>query len=239
MPDEISYIPLLQTAVGAAATLFGVAVGQSWTGRRDDARRRLEFAENALAKVYEIVEAIRQVRSGADAPERLRRPMRNSETPRESTGLDMAYRTQEAIRKREKTFADLSKSKFRYKAMFRNDTEGPIDVLEKVKRNILASSGILTAYYYPRIGDNPFTIGGMVVEKKDYDEFLKGLNLHQRVVQFSGDPDSIEADLILAIRLAESNADKAALEYRESGGSIVRWWRNIAAESNRRFQRDT
>jgi hypothetical protein len=239
MPDEISYLPLLQTAVGAAVGLWGVAIGQSWTGRRDDAKRRLEFAENALAKVYEIVEAIRQVRLGADAPERLRRPKRNTETPRDSARLDMAYAPRVAITKREKTFAALSKLKFKYRAMFRNDTPGPFEILEEVKRKILLSSDILASYYYPRIGDNPFLIGGRSVSQQEYDQFNKDLAHHQKVIRFAGDPDPLEGDLSLAVRLAELNADKAAADYRESGGSIVRWWSKIATESDRRFQRDS
>jgi Tfp pilus assembly protein PilE len=223
---------------GAIVAVLAVIMTQSWITRREEAKLRLQFAEEALAKVYEAVEVIHFVRSGGIQPEGMTRPRHANETPDQSRRLDAAFVPRERILKRDKTFASIAEMKYKYKATFRDGSRGPFEILQEVQRKIEASADMLIAYFIPRIGENPFTIGGVFVEQQQYDDFRRQLDRRQRIIHWAGDPDPLQGEISEAVRLAELKAEKAVVEYRESGGFVVRWWKNIASESEKRFERD-
>jgi hypothetical protein len=58
-------MPLIQALFIGLLALLGIVITQSWTTRREYAKRRIEFAEEVLALFYEVSDALRFIRNPA------------------------------------------------------------------------------------------------------------------------------------------------------------------------------
>lgn len=139
------------TAFSAAIAAISFGVGVSAWKREFMGRRRMELAENVLAKFYEAEEAILAIRNPMGRSEEGRSRQRSdTEKPEESQALDQAYVHFERRNKHRELFADLQSLKFRYKATFGKLSFVPFEQLRVVLNEMSSAASELGKYWWPR-----------------------------------------------------------------------------------------
>lgn len=167
-----SLVPLGQAAIVGVMALIGIVITQSWTTRRDYAKRKIELAEEVLALFYEVGDAIREIRHPASqAGEGSTRPRAENEDESIAKILDQAYVAFERYTKQEALFSSLRSKKYRFRAVFRGQSQEPFDIIEKSLRQIFASTYMLGSHYWQRQGKVP-------MEGEEFQHHLQEMHAH-------------------------------------------------------------
>jgi len=210
-------IPLVQAVIVGLFALAGIVVTQSWTSRRDCAKRRLELAEKVLALFYEAREAIAYIRNPAGfGGEGSTRQRQENETEEESGTLDRAFVVKERYRNQETVFNNLRTKKFRFMATFRDRTNLPFEQISTVVSKIFAASHMLGTYYWRR-GERT---GWTADERADH---LRALHEQEAIFWIMSENDPIMAAVDEAVQKIEEIAATAATEYATS---LSDWWQS-------------
>jgi len=113
-------MPILQSVIVGVLALIGIVLTQSWTSRREWAKRRVEFAEEMLSLFYEVRDAIRAIRSPLGSRgEGGTRVRGEGESKEIAELLDSAFVVVERYNKNEAIFNNIRAKKYRFMAMFR------------------------------------------------------------------------------------------------------------------------
>lgn len=200
-------MPLFQAIAVGVLALVGVVLTQSWTTRRDYAKRRIEFAEEVLAQFYEVNDAFRSIRAPFTwLGEGKSRTRGEHEDEIMAESLDRAYVVVERFIRHKSTFSNLRSKKFRYMAMFRGNAHEPFDDIEMALNQILIASDMLGKYYWKNQG-----LLDMNSEQSQRSH-KEGKKMEATI--WSGiDGDAIAALVDKAIKKIESVTDKAAKRY--------------------------
>jgi hypothetical protein len=200
-------IPLLQALIVGLLALFGIVITQSWTTRRDRAKRRIELAEEVLALFYEVREAIRSIRSpGGWVGEGGTRKRGDRETEEESKIMDNAFVVIERYKRFDALFSNLKSKKFRFMATFREDAQKPFDDIDIAINKIFIASHMLGSYLW-KPQDH------LHITDDQWAEHLRKVNEQEAVFWMMPDRDVITPIVDGAITKVETIADKAAKEY--------------------------
>lgn len=210
-------MPLVQAVIVGLFALAGIVVTQSWTSRREYAKRRLELAEEVLALFYEAREAIVNIRNpGGFGGEGSTRQRRDNETEQESRVLDRAFVVVERYKKQETVFNNLRTKKYRFMATFRGSTHVPFDEVTKVLNKIFAASHMLGTFYWRR-AERTGLIGEEMADQ------LRALHEQEAIFWIMSENDPITAAVEDAVQKIEQIAATAATEYATS---LSDWWRS-------------
>jgi hypothetical protein len=209
-------IPLIQAIIVGTLALLGIVVTQSWTTRRDQAKRRIELAEEVLALFYEVKEAIQTIRSpGGWVGEGSTRRRGEQESEVESKIMDRAFVAVERYRKFEPLFSNMKSKKYRFMATFRGKAHESFDDIDTVIRRILVASDMLGSTYWMNQGRLPMTPG-------QFAAHLEGMR-EQEAVFWSMPGDTIMPMVAGAISKVEAITDQAAKEYAMPRD----WWQRF------------
>jgi hypothetical protein len=236
--DQIrNFAPLIQTLCGACVAFIAVYINQSWTTKREIAKRRLDIAEDVLATFYETGDSIRYIRMGSTGfiVEGTTRPRHADEDPQLTADLDRAYVTNVRYLARQKAFAKFSERKYKCFAVFGVDRcRKPFQMIEKVIEDLYLSANRLGNEYYPKLreiraGGDPFAT------EEQREEFHRGFRRALSIVNLTHFPDIISPVVFDATAMIKKLADESADEYEKLGSSVPRWWNQLKAETNQRF----
>ena len=218
------FIPVIQAIIIGILALIGIVVTQSWTTKREYAKRRLDLAQEVLALFYEAADAIRFMRSpGMWAGDCSTRQRRENESSELTKSLDAAYTIVERYNARQEVFKQLNVKRHLFKATFRDESHRPFEEIDDVIRRLFIARDILGDFYWPKrsqlppLGHNP-----MLSTDEQVKAFVKGMQ-EQEVVFSSGihEPDPIEPVVADAIKRVEAIADMASQEYI---AGFYGWW---------------
>jgi hypothetical protein len=200
-------MPLIQALVVGLLALSGIVLTQSWTTRREYAKRRIEFAEDVLALFYEVSDAVRAIRSPAGwSGEGRTRQRGEHESEAQSSALDRAYVVVERYKTHEAIFSNLRSKKYRFKAMFRGNSHEPFDAVFGVLNRIFAASHMLGATYWQDRGQRR-------MEPAKWEQHLRAMEQEEAIFWMMPDNDSITPTVDAAISRIEAITDAAAKEY--------------------------
>jgi hypothetical protein len=233
-----SFLPLIQAVIVGGFAIAGIIITQTWTTRRESAKRRLDLAEEVLALFYEVEDAIRFIRTPTGrAGEGRTRERAENESPDEADALDRAYSVVEKYNDKQQVFVSLKSKRYRFMATFRGESNKPFDAVDGVLSQILRASELLGKFYwkeFPKLGarrSNPLT------GKYITDDFVKGFideMFAQSALIYSTDgEDSTARAVAEAVREVEAVADKAAKEY---AAGFQEWWQRWNAHLDSRFE---
>jgi hypothetical protein len=218
-------IPLVQALIVGLFALAGIVVTQSWTSRREYAKRRLELAEEVLALFYEAREAIAFIRNPAEfGGEGRTRQRQENETEEESGALDRAFVVNERYRTQETMFNNLRTKKYRFMATFRGKSHIPFEQITSNLTKIFAASHMLGTFYWRR-GERT---GLTAHERADH---LKALHEQEAVFWIMSENDPVTGAVDEAVHSIEAIAAMAATEYATS---LSDWWRSWNKRGDRK-----
>lgn len=201
------YVPLLQAFIVGFLALIGIILTQTWTTRREYAKRKIDLAEEVLALFYEVRDAIRAIRSPfSSGSEGSTRQRQEHETDAESRILDMAYVAIERHNKSHELFNALKSKRHRFMAMFRGKSQQPFDEIEAVLNRILLSAHMLGTHYWQRQGR-------VQMSSEEFQEHLEGMHEQEAIFWLMPNRDVISPMVDGAVSKVEAITDAAAREY--------------------------
>jgi hypothetical protein len=184
---ELAAVAQAVAIIGACwAILSGV---DAWK-REFIGKRRIELAENLLAKFFEIKDAVRYIRNpfGSSA-EGKSRERDESESRVETQMLDRGYVVAERYAKKETIFAEFSTLKYRCMAAFGSETESIFTETYRTVNSIVWSARMLAIHYWKHEGHfspNP----------EVYEKHLEDMKRHEGVFWDDGsETDEIRVKL--------------------------------------------
>ena len=220
-------MPLIQALVVGLLALSGIVLTQSWTTRREYAKRRIEFAEEVLALFYEVSDALRAIRNPAGwSGEGRTRQRGEHESEAQSSALDQAYVVVERYKTHETVFSNLRSKKYRFKAMFRGNSHEPFDAVFGALNRVFVASHMLGATYWQDRGQR-------MMESAKWKHHLQTMEQQEAIFWMMPDNDLITPIVDEAISKIEAITDAAAKEYVRPFDWAERW----KALSGRRQER--
>jgi hypothetical protein len=206
-------MPIIQACIVGRLALIGIVLTQSWTTRRDYAKRRLDLASEVLALFYEVDDAIRFIRSPAQPGDGSTRQRRDGENAKEAAALDRAYIFDERRAKRESSFVALKAKRFLFIATFRGESHKPFATIDQVMHKLYMASNHLGQIYWQMRAELPMPTS-LFATPGQFDTFLKSTqDLEAVFCDMGGPADPINPIVAEAVRAVEVIADKAAREY--------------------------
>ena len=145
-------IATIVQAVSVMAACWAIISGVGAWKREFIGKRRIELAEQVLAKFFEVKDAIAFIRNPFSSSEEGKTRQRSdSEPSTESELLDRSYIVVERYSKKESVFADFNILKYKFMASFGPETEQIFTDTNKALSSIFVSARVL-AYYWQRQG---------------------------------------------------------------------------------------
>jgi hypothetical protein len=210
-------MPLIQALFVGLLALFGIVITQSWTTRREYAKRRIEFAEEVLALFYEVRDALRFIRNPAGwVGEGSTRPRGEHEIEADSRILDMAYVVFERYKKQEAIFSNLRSKRYRFMAMFRCRSHEPFDAVNSALNQVFVASQMLGSHYWQRQGR-------VDMEPAIFQQHLSDMEAQEAIFWMIPDRDTITPVVDGAIKKIEVITDAAAKQYVHPFDWRERW----------------
>lgn len=177
-------------------------------------KRQIELAEQALAKFFEIKDAIAMIRSPfSRSDEGNSRQRSEYESEAISQLLDRGYIVVERYTTKEAAFAEFNTLKYRFMASFGKETELIFSETISVLNSIFVSAQMLGTHYWQRQGRVP-------MEPDEFKEHLAEMHRHERIFWDHGtDDDEIRKKLADV----QSKLDSAVKPCFEEPMSIYTW----------------
>ncbi len=158
-------------AVAVFAACWAIISGIGAWKREFIGKRRIELAEQVLAKFFEIRDAVAFIRNPfSRSDEGTTRKRGEHETQEQAQLLDRGYIVVERYVKKEPAFTEFNMLKYRFVASFGPTTEEIFTETNRVLNSIFASAQMLATHYWQRQGR----------VKMEGDEFQRHLDeMHQ------------------------------------------------------------
>jgi hypothetical protein len=138
-------------------------------------KRKIELAEQVLAKFFEIKDAVAFIRNPFSQNEEGSTRKRGEYESQEATQLlDRAYIVWERYSKKESAFVEFNTLKYRFMAAFGTETQQIFIDTNAVLHSIFSSAQILGTYYWQRQGR--VTMG-----PEEFEKHLKEMHEHERI----------------------------------------------------------
>jgi|EndMetStandDraft_9_1072997.scaffolds.fasta_scaffold20072_1 hypothetical protein len=139
--------PIFIAAAAVSGAIIAVLSYRKWHSETTG-KRKIELAEEVLARAYRARQAIASARSPLGwGNEGATRKRSEDETPSESQAKDAYYRTVERLLAENEVFTDLRSKKFLAMAYFPSDVAMPFDDLQKLRSSIIMSAQHLIQWY--------------------------------------------------------------------------------------------
>ena len=153
-------------------------------------KRQIELAEQALAKFFEIKDAIAMIRSPfSRSDEGNSRQRSEHESDATAQLLDRGYIVVERYSTKETAFAEFNTLKYRFMASFGAETEPIFTETMSVLNSIFVSAQMLGTHYWQRQGRVP-------MEPEEFKSHLEEMHRHERIFWDHGtDDDEIRKKL--------------------------------------------
>jgi len=195
------------TSISVAIAALSFVSGVSAWKREFIGKRQIELAESVLAMIYEVEDAIREIRNPFSyTDEGKSRKHSDNERAEESQLLDRAYVVFERYQRREKLFAELRSLKYRFMATFGTHAGEPFKEMDKVLNEIFISARMLGTHYWQRQGRVPMS-------EDEFQKHLDAMHKHEAVFWYMGeDEDTISPRMRNVVQQVENitrNAVKA------------------------------
>ena len=177
-------------AVAIIAACWAIIAGVGAWKREYLGKRRIDLAEQVLAKFFEVKDAVAFIRNPWSASnEGETRDRSPGETKEEAALLDRGYIVVERYQQKESVFAEFNVLKYRCMAAFGSGTEPIFVETSKVVDSIFVSARMLGHHYWPRQGRVP-------MEPDEVQKHLDEMHRHEGVFWDTGaDDDEIRAKL--------------------------------------------
>ena len=169
-------IATIAKLVAIISACWAIVSGVGAWKREFIGKRKIELAEQVLAKFFEVRDAVSFIRSPfSNTLEGNTRERREGETKAESELLDPGYVVFERFHKREQCFVEFSTLKYRFMASFGHDAGGAFNEVTKIVNSIFVSARMLSTHYWQRQGRVAMT----------EDEFKKHLDeMHRHEARY-------------------------------------------------------
>ena len=164
--NDMIDVATIAQAVAVISACWVIISGVGAWKREYIGKRQIEIAEQALAKFFEVSDAIAFIRNPFASSEEGKTRKRNEhELSTESELLDRGYIVVERYGKKENIFLEFNTLKYKFMATFGSDNKDIFTDTNKILNSIFSSARLLATHYWPRQGRLP--MGG--------DEFKKHL----------------------------------------------------------------
>jgi hypothetical protein len=153
-------------------------------------KRKIELAEQVLARFFEVKDAIAFIRNPfASSEEGTTRQKNPKEQPDETDLLNRGYIVVERYAKKENVFADFNTLKYKFMASFGPETEQIFIDTNKAINSIFISARMLATHYWRRQGR-------VDMEKDEFQRHLDEMHRHEGIFwDFASDKDEIRIQL--------------------------------------------
>lgn len=146
------YVTLAQSGALIAASWAIISGIGAWK-REFIGKRRIELAEQVLAKFFEVQDAIAYIRNPFSGNNEGQSRQKNSgETEAEEGLLNRGYIVVERYQHKEVIFSEFNTLKYKFMAAFGKNTEEIFTSTNKALNSIFVSARMLAHHYWPRQG---------------------------------------------------------------------------------------
>jgi hypothetical protein len=171
MSDVANVLQSVSIIFACIAVVLGI---DAWR-REFIGKRRIELAEDVLARFYEARDAIARIRNPfSTGGEGSGRQRHSHEREEESELLDRAYVVFARYEKEQELFNRLHSLRYQIMARFSVDASGPFDELRKILNDIFRASYMLGRHYWPRQGRVQMT-------EEQFQRHLKEMHQHEAI----------------------------------------------------------
>ncbi len=193
-------IATIVQAVAIVAACWAIISGVGAWKREFIGKRRIELAENVLAKFFEIKDGIAFIRNQwSNTEEGKTREKGKAETEAESQLLDRGFVVVERYSKKEEIFAEFNVLKYKFMAAFGPETEKIFIDTNKVLNSIFSSARLLATHYWQRQGR----------VKMEADEFKKHLDEMHRHEGIFWDTFNEEDEIRAQLKAIQDDLERA------------------------------
>jgi len=146
-------------------------------------KRKIELAEQVLAKFFEVRDAVAFIRNPfSNSNEGKSRERSQNEDKAESELLDRGYIVVERFQKKEACFLEFNTLKYRFMAAFGRDSEDIFLETTKTVNSIFISARMLSTHYWQRQGRVP-------MEADEFKRHLDEMHRHESIFWEMGGED--------------------------------------------------
>jgi hypothetical protein len=146
-------IAAIAKLVAIISACWAIVSGVGAWKREFIGKRKIELAEQVLAKFFEVRDAISFIRNPfSNTSEGSTRARQEGETKQESELLDRGYVVFERFQKREQCFVEFNTLKYRFMASFGREAGGAFNEVTKIVNSIFISARMLSTHYWQRQG---------------------------------------------------------------------------------------
>ena len=168
-------------AVSVLAACWAIISGIGAWKREFIGKRRIELAEQTLAKFYEIRDAISFIRNPfSHKDEGSSRLRSDRETSEQTEWLNRGYIVVERYALKEDIFAEFNSLKYRFMSSFGSQTGEIFVATSRASNSIFVSARILAIHYWQREGR-----GSMGLDESH--RHLEEMNKHESILWDAGD----------------------------------------------------
>lgn len=176
-------ITSIAQAVAIMAACWAIISGVGAWKREFIGKRRIELAEQVLAKFFEVKDAIAFIRNPwARSDEGKTRERSQSEGQQESNLLDRGYIVVERYQQKEGVFSEFNTLKYRCMAAFGSKTEAIFVDTNRLLNSIFVSARMLARHYWPRQGRVPMA-------PDEFQKHLDDMHRHEGIFWDTGAED--------------------------------------------------
>lgn len=170
-------------AVAVVSACWAIISGVGAWKREFIGKRRIDLAEQLLAKFFEVKDAVRYIRNPwSSVQEGKIRERAESESSEESQLLDRAFVVVERYQEKERVFAEFNTLKYRCMASFGPQTETIFADTNRAVNSVFVSARLLATHYWKRQGRVPMT-------SDEFEKHLEGMRRHEGIFYDLGSED--------------------------------------------------
>jgi hypothetical protein len=171
MVELAQFLQAISVIFAAWAVIAGV---DAWK-REFIGKRRIEVAEQVLAKFYELKDTVAFIRSPWSSQEEGKsRKRAESESEVDADLLDRGYVVIERYEKKQETFAEFNALKYKFMASFGAESGQLFEDTNKAVNSVFASARMLATHYWRRQGRVP-------MEPDEFEKHLNEMHRHEGI----------------------------------------------------------
>jgi len=199
---SINYGDLLQNISIIIASISAIYAINAWQ-KEFIGKRKIELAEEMLAKYFQIKDAISFIRNPwSNNEEGKSRKKSEFENPDSTELLDRAFIVFERYEKQKEVFNEFNVMKYKFMARFGKETEEVFIRVNKAVNKIFIAARMLGTYYWQRQGIVKMT-------DEEFEKHLEKMEKHEGVFwEMEAEKDEIKIELEEIQKLLEGYTDK-------------------------------
>ena len=205
-------IALVAQTVSIFSACWAIIAGIGAWKREFIGKRKIELAEQVLAKFFEVKDAFLFIRNPfSSVSEGSSRQRAECESPEDSRILDRGYIVVERYKERESVFSEFSSLKYRFMAAFGKDTESIFTDTFREVNSIFVSAGQLSRVYWRQRSQS-----GLSAEQ--IEDHIKRMRRHEAI--FWDTMDDTDDVIRLKLQSVQDRLEKAVMPAFEEPSSL-------------------